>query len=131
MSDSERKIFPIESVLALVTSKKDSDLREIAGYIVGQSIPCDVMAHAAGPFAAAWLSRLYPKFADLVWDEEKEGWSSFIMPIRWKITAALKRNIRILSPSAGTMPSGLRIMPYICLSRKSIRVFPGMNGRRA
>ena len=65
MSDSERKIFPIESVLALVTSKKDSDLREIAGYIVGQSIPCDVMAHAAGPFAAAWLSRLYPKFADL------------------------------------------------------------------
>ena len=58
MSDSERKIFPIESVLALVTSKKDSDLREIAGYIVGQSIPCDVMAHAAGPFAAAWLSRL-------------------------------------------------------------------------
>ncbi len=54
---------------------------------------------------------------------------SFIMPIRWKITADWKRNIRILSPSAGTMPSGWRIMPYICLS-KGGKGLPGMNGRK-
>ena len=105
MSDSERKIFPIESVLALVTSKKDSDLREIAGYIVGQSIPCDVMAHAAGPFAAAWLSRLYPKFADLVWDEEKEGWSSFVV----RCSRVLGDKVS-LPPMAGNMQQACQAM---------------------
>ena len=105
MSDSERKIFPIESVLALVTSKKDSDLKEIAGYIVGQSIPCDVMAHAAGPFAAAWLSRLYPKFADLVWDEEKEGWSSFVV----RCSRVLGDKVS-LPPMAGNMQQACQAM---------------------
>ena len=30
MSDSERKIFPVETVLALVSGKEDADVREIA-----------------------------------------------------------------------------------------------------
>lgn len=78
MADSERKVFPVETVLALSTGKGDVDLKEIAGYILGQSIACNRLAQAAAPFAAAWVSRLYPKFAEIVWDEEKEGWSNFV-----------------------------------------------------
>lgn len=77
MSDSERKIFPVETVLALVAGKKDADVKEIAGYIVGRSLKCDTLAHGTAVFAAAWLARLYPKFADLVWDE-KEPWEHFV-----------------------------------------------------
>ena len=78
MADSERKVFPVETVLALSAGKGDVDLKEIAGYILGQSIACNRMAQAAAPFAAAWVARLYPKFAEIVWDEEKEGWSNFV-----------------------------------------------------
>ncbi len=78
MADSERKVFPVETVLALSTGKGDVDLKEIAGYILGQSIACNRLAQAAAPFAAAWVARLYPRFAEIVWDEEKEGWSNFV-----------------------------------------------------
>ena len=37
MADSERRVFPIETVLALAAGKKDCDLREIAGYILGDN----------------------------------------------------------------------------------------------
>ena len=79
MADSERRVFPIETVLALAAGKKDCDLREIAGYILGESINCNCKALVAAPFAAAWIARLYPKFADLVWNEEKETWSNFVV----------------------------------------------------
>ncbi len=79
MADSERRIFPVETVLALVASKADADLKEIAGYILGESIQCNCKARAVAPFAAAWIARLYPKLADLVWDEGKESWSNFVV----------------------------------------------------
>lgn len=79
MADSERRVFPIETVLALAASKEDCDLREIAGYILGESFNCNCKAKVAAPFAAAWVARLYPKFADLVWNEEKETWSNFVV----------------------------------------------------
>ncbi|MDO5536666.1 MAG: hypothetical protein Q4F72_03960, partial [Desulfovibrionaceae bacterium] len=78
MSDSERKIFPIESVVALVNGKQDVDLKAIAGYIIGRSIVCDKMAHAVAPFAAAWIVRLYPKMADILWDEKAATWAAFV-----------------------------------------------------
>lgn len=79
MADSERRVFPVETVLALAASKADADLKEIAGYILGESIQCNFKARVAAPFAAAWIVRLYPKFADLVWDEEKESWNNFVV----------------------------------------------------
>ena len=77
MSDSERKIFPVESVLALVCGKEDADVKEIAGYMAGRSLQCDCCAKTVGMIAASWLTRLYPKFADLVWDKD-EDWGSFV-----------------------------------------------------
>ena len=68
MSDSERKIFPVETVLALVSGKEDADVREIAGYITGRSMVCPKMAKSVAAFAGAWLARLYPKFADMVYE---------------------------------------------------------------
>ncbi|MDR2743627.1 MAG: hypothetical protein LBB66_00240 [Desulfovibrio sp.] len=76
MSDTDRKVFPLESVLALIVGKKDVDIKEIAGYITGRTIACDCCARAAGPFAAAWLARLYPKFSELEWVEGM-AWEAF------------------------------------------------------
>lgn len=70
MSDTARKMFPLESVLALVTGKQDVDVKDIAGYITGRSIACDTCARAVAPFAAAWLAKLCPKFAEF---DIKEG----------------------------------------------------------
>ena len=44
MSDSDRKVFPVESVLALVVGKEGVDIKDIAGYVVGRSIACDCCA---------------------------------------------------------------------------------------
>ena len=77
MSDSERKIFPVETVLALVSGKEDADVRESAGYITGRSMVCPKMAKSVAAFAGAWLARLYPKFADMVYDGS-EAWELFV-----------------------------------------------------
>ncbi|MDR2055606.1 MAG: hypothetical protein LBQ10_07050 [Desulfovibrio sp.] len=77
MSDTNRKVFPVESVLALVAGKGGADIREIAGYVAGRSLACDCCARAAGPFAAAWLARLYPKFSELEWKEDMP-WEAFV-----------------------------------------------------
>ena len=73
MSDTSRKVFPVESVLALVVGKEDVDIKEIAGFVAGRSIECDCCAKAVSPFAAAWLARWFPKFMDLDWAEGQSG----------------------------------------------------------
>jgi len=90
MSDSERKIFPIETVLALVTAKQDADLRAIAGYLCDRSIPCSTLAASVAPFAAAWVARLFPKFADLV-PAEGEDWDRFVA----RVSAVLGDNVSL------------------------------------
>ncbi|MBO6171280.1 MAG: hypothetical protein J6N67_03860 [Desulfovibrio sp.] len=77
MSDTSRKVFPVETVLALVMGKEGADIKEIAGYVAGRSVPCDCCAKAVGPFAAAWLARWYPKFAELTW-VEGQSWDAFV-----------------------------------------------------
>lgn len=77
MSDTSRKVFPVESVLALVVGKEGIDVKEIAGFIAGRTVACDTCAKAVGPFAAAWLARWYPKFADLTW-VEGQSWDAFV-----------------------------------------------------
>lgn len=64
MSDTARKMFPVATVLALVTGKQGVDVKDIAGYIAGRSLACDTCAAAVAPFAAAWLAKLCPKFAE-------------------------------------------------------------------
>ena len=77
MSDSDRKVFPVESVLALVVGKKGVDVKDVAGFVVGRSIACDCCAKAVGLFAAAWLARWYPKFMDMTWSED-QTWEGFV-----------------------------------------------------
>lgn len=77
MADTDRKIFPLEDVLALVMGKEGADNKTLAGYIVGRSLACDCCAAAAGPFAAAWLARLSPKFLELEWSSD-QPWESFM-----------------------------------------------------
>ena len=71
----DRKVFPLETVLALVTGKKDVNVQELAGFITGRSVTCAACAAAVGPFAAAWLARWYPKFMDMDWAEGQD-WSA-------------------------------------------------------
>lgn len=77
MSDNNRRFFPIETVMALVTGKEGVDIKEIAGYVAGRSIVCDCQAKAVGVFAAAWLARWYPKFTDMVWTGN-QAWDAFV-----------------------------------------------------
>lgn len=73
----KRKVFPVEKVLELVTGKNGADVKEIAGYILGETVDCDLCAKTAAPFAAAWLARWYPRFVDLTY-KEGESWQTFV-----------------------------------------------------
>ncbi len=77
MSDTSRKVFPVESVLALVVGKEGVDVKEVAGFVAGRTIVCDTCAKAVGPFAATWLARCFPKFAELEW-KEGQSWDAFV-----------------------------------------------------
>ncbi|MBR4741518.1 MAG: hypothetical protein IK079_01285, partial [Desulfovibrio sp.] len=81
MSDSNRKMFPIETVMALVTGKEGVDIKEIAGYVAGRSIVCEKQAKAVGVFAAAWLARWYPKFTAVSWSDG-QPWEAFLSQAR-------------------------------------------------
>ena len=80
MSDTARKMFPVETVLALAVAKKGADVKDIAGYITGRSIVCDACAAAVAPFAAAWLAKLSPKFLDMNYTGAT---SSTRVPVCW------------------------------------------------
>ncbi len=77
MSDDARKVFPMESVLALVLGKEDVDVKDLAGYLTGRSLTCDCCSRAVGPLAAGWLASLYPAFVELKWDGATP-WDSFV-----------------------------------------------------
>ncbi len=69
MADSNRKVFPVKTVMALMVGNDDVDIKEIAGFITGRSICCNTKAKAVGVFAAAWLARIYPQLADMTQPE--------------------------------------------------------------
>lgn len=77
MSDTARKVFPMESVLALVLGKEDVDVKDLAGFLTGRSIACCCCARVVGPMAAGWLASLYPQFVALSWDQSTP-WADFV-----------------------------------------------------
>lgn len=77
MSDTARKVFPMESVLALVLGKEDVDVKDLAGFLAGRSIACCCCARVVGPMAAGWLASLYPQFVGLTWDPST-SWDEFV-----------------------------------------------------
>lgn len=77
MSDTARKVFPMEPVLALVLGKEDVDVKDLAGYLSGRSVACCCCARVVGPMAAGWLASLYPQFVSLTWDQSTP-WDDFV-----------------------------------------------------
>lgn len=93
----DRRIFPIETVLELVAGKKDADTSGLASYLLGRTLPDSASAKAAAPFAAAWLARWYPKFAELEW-KEGEDWNQFVLQGKTRLGDNLS-----LSPITGRL----------------------------
>ena len=85
MSDVARKVFPLESVLALLTGKEDAAVAEIAGFLTGRSLCCCSAALAA-PMAAGWLANLYPAFINLKYDES-QPWANFVSGMKAQVGA--------------------------------------------
>lgn len=81
MSDVARKVFPMETVLALVMGKEDVDVRDLAGYLTGRSIACCCCAKLVAPMAAGWLAGIYPQFVGLEW-EETTSWENFVSQMK-------------------------------------------------
>lgn len=77
----DRKVFPIEQVLELVTGKKGADTSAITSFIIGRPDVCPVCSRAAAPFAFAWLARWYPRFSDMEW-KEGQSWESFVNQVK-------------------------------------------------
>ena len=115
MSDSSRKIFPIETVMALVTGKDGADIKEIAGYVCGRSVACDCQAKVVGVFAASWLGRWYPKFADLVW-AENQSWDAFVSQAR----AQLGDNVSLTPMDGRTKELCDQAMAFLEDAQKSV-----------
>ena len=83
MSDVARKVFPLESVLALLTGKEDAAVAEIAGFLTGRSLCCCSAALVA-PMAAGWLANLYPAFINLRYDDS-QPWDKFVAGIKAQV----------------------------------------------
>ena len=83
MSDVARKVFPLESVLALLVGKEDSAVTELAGFLTGRSLCCCSAALVA-PMAAGWLANLYPAFINLKYDES-QPWANFVSGMKAQV----------------------------------------------
>lgn len=81
---NERKIFPTEKVMELVTGKKDANINDIATHILGRPLPNRESLEAAAPYAAAWLARWYPKFMDVEW-KDGDNWQAFLKQAKAKL----------------------------------------------
>ena len=77
MSDTARRIFPTETVLALIMGKDDVDVKEIAGYVADCSIICPTCAKVAGAMAAGHIARGCAKINDLNM-AEGQSWEDFV-----------------------------------------------------
>ncbi|MDD2966368.1 MAG: hypothetical protein PHN64_02585 [Desulfovibrionaceae bacterium] len=84
MSDTARKIFPMESVLALIVGKEDADVKELAGYVAGCSIACDTAARMVGPMVGGWLASCFPKFMDINLGKD-QPWEALLSEVRSKL----------------------------------------------
>ena len=115
MSDSSRKVFSTEAVLALVTGKEGFDIKEIAGYVAGRSIVCDEQAKAVGVFAAAWLARWYPKFTSMIWGEN-QSWDSFVGQAK----AELGDNISLQPMDERTQEMASKALDFMADAEKSV-----------
>ncbi|MDR1776969.1 MAG: hypothetical protein LBR31_03970 [Desulfovibrio sp.] len=116
MSDADRKVFSVESVLALVTGKEGANTKDIAGYVTGRSIACDCCAKASSPFAAAWLARLYPKFVELEWKDDMT-WETYVSKGR----SLLGDNVSLTPMDGRAKAATDQALDYLADSFKSLQ----------
>lgn len=93
----ERRIFPTETVLELVTGKQDADTSDLASFLMGMPVTGQEGDKAAASFAAAWLARWYPKFMDLDWKDDG-NWQQFVAQAKGKLGDSLS-----LAPLSGPL----------------------------
>lgn len=115
MSDSNRKVFSVESVLALVVGKEGVDVKDLAGYVAGRSIGCDCCAKAVAPFAASWLARWYPRFLELEWNEGQD-WNAFVA----RASKSLGANISLTPMDGPTKAMTAKVLDWLAESDKSL-----------
>ena len=116
MSDTDRKVFPLESVLALIVGKEGVNIKDVAGYVAGRSVACDSCAKAVGPFAAAWLARWYPGFLKLEWKKDM-SWDAFVS--RGK--NALGDNVSLTPMDGRTKAMADQVLDYLGESFSSLQ----------
>lgn len=73
----DRKIFPIEQVLELVTGKEGADTSNIVAFITGRSNLTPEARKAAAPFAFSWLASWYPRFMDMEYKDD-QTWEAYL-----------------------------------------------------
>lgn len=93
----DRKVFPVETVLALIYGKGGDKAKNLASFLTGHTALSADEEKAVGAFAASWLCRWYPKFMTMEWDED-QGWDAFVT----KAKGQLGDNVS-LSPMEGRM----------------------------
>lgn len=80
----DRKIFPVETVLALIYGKGGDKAKNLASFLTGHTALSADEEKAVGAFAASWLCRWYPKFMSLEWEED-QGWDAFVTKTKGQI----------------------------------------------
>lgn len=73
----ERKIFPVETVLELISGKEGANVEEIASFMLDRAVQNPACAKAVSPLAFAWLCRWFPRAMDLEWSED-QSWQSYL-----------------------------------------------------
>ena len=75
MSDNDRRVFPMESALGVVTGKGGGEVLDFLGYAVQREI-CDCARPAVAPAVKGWLYSLNPDFFSIAVDEgmDYEAW---------------------------------------------------------
>ncbi len=68
MSDNDRRVFPMESALGVVTGKGGGEVLDFLGYAVQRDI-CDCARAAVSPAVKGWLYSLNPEFFKLSLDD--------------------------------------------------------------
>ena len=93
----ERKVFPVETVLALIFGKGGDNAKNLASFLTGYTALSTDEEKTVGPFAASWLCRWYPKFMTHEW-HEGQSWDAFVT----KVKGLVGDNVSV-SPMEGRM----------------------------
>ncbi len=68
MSDDGRRVFPMETVLDVISGKTGPDVLDFLGFAVSRPV-CDCCRAAVAPVVKGWVYSLNPEFMKTDFDE--------------------------------------------------------------